>query len=232
MDGAALSQYDPSVLGGHIGYLPQRVQLFDGTIAQNIARLAEAPDAAAVVEAARKAAAHDMIVQLPEGYDTKVKSGGGRLSGGQMQRIGLARALYGDPVIVILDEPNSNLDNDGSIALNNAIKRLKSEGKSVLIMAHRPAAIQECDKLLVIDQGTMMAFGPKDEVLRKMVANHRDLKAAPPASTSVASVAPQTMTRSQPVAQADPNPLPETPPTQPPAPSGRSLLKSARRPKQ
>lgn len=232
LDGAALSQYDPSVLGGHIGYLPQRVQLFDGTIAQNIARLAEVPDAQAVVEAARKAAAHEMIVQLPEGYDTKVKSGGGRLSGGQMQRIGLARALYGDPVIVILDEPNSNLDNDGSIALNNAIKRLKSEGKSVLIMAHRPAAIQECDKLLVIDQGTMMAFGPKDEVLRKMVANHRDLKGAPPASTTVASVAPQTMTGSQPVAQADPNPSSETPPTQPPAPSGRSLLKSARRPKQ
>lgn len=176
LDGAALSQYDPAVLGDHIGYLPQRVQLFDGTIAQNIARLAETPDAAAVVEAAKSAAAHDMIVKLPDGYDTRVRAGGGRLSGGQMQRIGLARALFGKPAIVILDEPNSNLDNEGSVALNNAIKRLKAQGKSVLIMAHRPAAIQECDKLLVIDQGTMTAFGPKDEVLRKMVTNHRDIQ--------------------------------------------------------
>jgi len=176
LDGAALSQYDPAVLGDHIGYLPQRVQLFDGTIAQNIARLAETPDAAAVVEAAKSAAAHDMIVKLPDGYDTRVRAGGGRLSGGQMQRIGLARALFGKPAIVILDEPNSNLDNDGSVALNNAIKRLKAQGKSVLIMAHRPAAIQECDKLLVIDQGTMTAFGPKDEILRKMVTNHRDIQ--------------------------------------------------------
>lgn len=176
LDGAALSQYDPAVLGDHIGYLPQRVQLFDGTIAQNIARLAETPDAAAVVEAAKSAAAHDMIVKLPDGYDTRVRAGGGRLSGGQMQRIGLARALFGKPAIVILDEPNSNLDNEGSVALNNAIKRLKAQGKSVLIMAHRPAAIQECDKLLVIDQGTMTAFGPKDEILRKMVTNHRDIQ--------------------------------------------------------
>jgi ABC-type protease/lipase transport system fused ATPase/permease subunit len=164
------------VLGDHIGYLPQRVELFEGTIAQNIARLASSPDAQAVVEAAKAAAAHEMIVSLPDGYDTKVRSGGGRLSGGQMQRIGLARALYGDPVILILDEPNSNLDNDGSVALNNAIKRLKSQGKSVLIMAHRPAAIQECDKLLVVEQGAMVALGPKDEVLRKMVANHRELQ--------------------------------------------------------
>lgn len=181
LDGAALNQYDPSVLGGHIGYLPQRVQLFEGTIAQNIARLSSTPDSEAVVEAAKKAAAHDMIVALPDGYDTPVKVSSGRLSGGQMQRIGLARALYGDPVIVILDEPNSNLDNDGSVALNNAIRRLKAEGRSVLIMAHRPAAIQECDKLLVIDQGAMTAFGPKEEVLRKMVANHRDITNAPKA---------------------------------------------------
>jgi PrtD family type I secretion system ABC transporter len=186
LDGAALSQYDPAVLGAHIGYLPQRVQLFDGTIAQNIARLASEPDAEAVVAAAKAAAAHDMIVKLPEGYDTPVRAGGGRLSGGQMQRIGLARALYGSPVIVILDEPNSNLDNDGSIALNNAIKNLKSQGKSVLIMAHRPAAIQECDKLLVIEQGQMSAFGPKEEVLRKMVSNHRDIQQARPPRGSAA----------------------------------------------
>lgn len=176
LDGAALEQYAPDVLGQHIGYLPQRVQLFDGTIAQNIARLSDNPDSAKVVAAAKKAAAHDMIVQLPEGYDTRIAAGGGRLSGGQMQRIGLARALYDDPVIVILDEPNSNLDNEGSMALNNAIRAMKDDGKSVLIMAHRPAAIQECDTLLVLDNGSKAAFGPKDEVLKNTVQNHQQLK--------------------------------------------------------
>ena len=176
LDGASLNQYDAEVLGEHIGYLPQRVQLFDGTIAENIARLSSAPDATQVVNAAKKAAAHDMIVKLPDGYDTRVSANGGRLSGGQMQRIGLARALYGDPMIVILDEPNSNLDNEGSVALNSAIKQMKADGRSVLIMAHRPAAIQECDMLLVIDKGTMTAFGPKDDVLREMVANHQDIQ--------------------------------------------------------
>ena len=126
--------------------------------------------------AAKKAAAHDMIVHLPDGYDTRVSTGGGRLSGGQIQRIGLARALYDDPVILILDEPNSNLDNDGSIALNHAIRALKAAGHSCLIMAHRPAAIQECDMLLVLDNGTRAAFGPKDKVLREMVVNHEELQ--------------------------------------------------------
>jgi ATP-binding cassette subfamily C protein len=152
------------------------VQLFDGTIAENIAKLSSNPDSAKVVAAAKKAAAHDMIVSLPDGYDTRVSVGGGRLSGGQIQRIGLARAMYDDPVIVILDEPNSNLDNDGSVALNQAIRSLKEEGKSVLIMAHRPAAIQECDTLLVLDNGARAAFGPKDKVLREMVTNHQDLQ--------------------------------------------------------
>ena len=176
LDGATLDQYDPDRLGTYIGYLPQRVQLFEGTIAENIARLSDAPDAAKVVAAARKAAAHDMIVKLPDGYDTRVSPNGGRLSGGQIQRIGLARALYADPVILVLDEPNSNLDNDGSMALNAAIKAMKAEGKSVLIMAHRPAAIQECDLLLVLDGGVRTAFGPKDEVLRDMVANHQQIQ--------------------------------------------------------
>lgn len=175
LDGAALEQYAPDVLGRHIGYLPQRVQLFDGTIAQNIARLAESPDSEKVVAAAKAADAHEMIVKLPDGYDTRISAGGGRLSGGQMQRIGLARALYDDPVIVILDEPNSNLDNDGSVALNKAIRALKADGKSVLIMAHRPAAIQECDTLLMLDHGSRVAFGPKDKVLREVVQNHENL---------------------------------------------------------
>ncbi len=175
LDGATLDQYDPTMLGRLIGYLPQRVALFEGTIAENIARLDRNADSERIVEAARRAAAHDMIVRLPEGYETRVSGIGGRLSGGQLQRIGLARALYGDPVIVILDEPNSNLDNDGSLALNLAIRALKAEGKCVLIMAHRPAAIQECDLLLVIEDGVRKAFGPRDAILREVVRNHTEI---------------------------------------------------------
>ncbi len=175
LNGAALDQFDPEVLGGHIGYLPQRVQLFDGTIAENIARLSLAPDATQVVEAARKADAHDMILKLPEGYDTRVTAGGGRLSGGQMQRIGLARAMYGDPVILVLDEPNSNLDNEGSEAVNMAIRSFKQDQKSVLIMAHRPAAIVECDLLLMLELGQVRAFGPKEKVLQEVVKNRAQI---------------------------------------------------------
>ncbi len=175
LDGATLDQYDPDVLGSYIGYLPQRVTLFDGTIAENIARLSPTPDPQKVVEAAQKAAAHDMILKLPEGYDTRVATLGGRLSGGQIQRIGLARALYGDPVLLVLDEPNSNLDNEGSMALNIAIRSMKDAGRAILIMAHRPAAIQECDLLLVLEDGTRRAFGPRDQVLRDMVKNHTEI---------------------------------------------------------
>ncbi len=175
LDGAALDQYEPDVLGSYIGYLPQRVTLFEGTIAENIARLNGQPDGLKVVEAARRAAAHDMIVKLPDGYDTRVSALGGRLSGGQIQRIGLARAMYGDPVIMVLDEPNSNLDNEGSVALNIAIREMKKAGCAILIMAHRPAAIQECDLLMVMEEGTRRAFGPRDQVLRDMVKNHTDI---------------------------------------------------------
>ena len=175
LDGAALDQYDADTLGQVIGYLPQRLAMFDGTIKDNIARMSLKPDDAAVVKAAKQAAAHDMILRMPDGYDTRISASGGRLSGGQMQRIGLARALYGDPVLIVLDEPNSNLDNDGSVALNAAIKALKAEGKCILVMAHRPAAIQECDLLLMIENGARKAFGPKDEVLREVVANTRQI---------------------------------------------------------
>ncbi len=178
LDGAALDQFDPDALGQHVGYLPQRVQMFDGTIAENIAGLADPPDDAAVVAAARKAAAHEVILALPDGYNTRISGGGGILSGGQMQRIALARAMYGDPVVLVLDEPNSSLDNDGSIALNTAIRAIKAAGGAVLIMAHRPAAIAECDKLLVLAHGTVKAFGPRDEVLARSVQNAQHLHVA------------------------------------------------------
>ena len=176
LDGATLDQYEPEVLGKHIGFLPQRVQLFDGTIAENIARLSLEPDAEQIIAAAKKAAAHDLILKLPDGYDTRVSAGGGRLSGGQIQRIGLARAMYGDPVMLVLDEPNSNLDNEGSQALHTAIRQMKADGKSVLIMAHRPAAIEECDKLLALELGARRAFGPRDAVLKEVLANYQDVR--------------------------------------------------------
>jgi ATP-binding cassette, subfamily C, bacterial len=175
LDGAALDQYDPDLLGSFVGYLPQRVTLFDGTIADNIARLQPGADAGRIVAAARAAAAHEMILTLPHGYDTQVATAGSQLSGGQIQRIGLARALYGDPVLLILDEPNANLDNEGSIALNLAVRTAKARGASVMIMAHRPQAIQECDLLMVLHQGSVAAFGPRDTVLREAVRNAGDI---------------------------------------------------------
>lgn len=175
LHGAALDQYAPGVLGQLIGYLPQKVQLVEGTIAENISRLAPEPDARAIVEAAKRADAHEMILKLPEGYETRVTASGGRLSGGQIQRIGLARAMYGDPVLLILDEPNANLDNIGSEAVNAAIRRFKADGKAVIVIAHRPAVIKECDMLLMLEHGAVRAFGPRDKVLQDVVQNHRKL---------------------------------------------------------
>ncbi len=175
LGGAALDQFDPDMLGQYVGYLPQKVQLFDGTVAENIARLAPDRDDEQVVVAAKRAAAHEMILDLPNGYDTRISGAGGQLSGGQIQRIGLARALYTDPVLMVLDEPNSNLDNRGSEALNAAIRAMKQSGRAVVIMAHRPAAIRECDLLLVLEGGVVKAFGPRDEVLQKTVRNHGEI---------------------------------------------------------
>ena len=175
LGGATLDQYDPATLSGLIGYLPQKVVLFEGTVAENISRMAEAPSDQQIVAAAQKAAAHEMILRLPKGYDTMISANGGRLSGGQIQRIGLARALYSDPLILVLDEPNASLDTEGSNALNLAIRAIKDEGGIVVIIAHRPAAIQECDQLMVLQDGQMRAFGPRDQVLQDMVKNHAEI---------------------------------------------------------
>lgn len=175
LDGASLDQYDADVLGSYIGYLPQTVTLLHGSIRDNIARMSPKPDDAAVIIAAKKAAAHEMILKLPDGYDTIVDATGGRLSGGQVQRIGLARAMYGDPVFLVLDEPNSNLDNEGSMAVNNAIRLMRAEKKCVFVMAHRPAAIEQCNKLMYIDAGMLKAFGPTEEVKGQILANRQQI---------------------------------------------------------
>ncbi|WP_170384530.1 type I secretion system permease/ATPase [Ruegeria atlantica] len=171
LGGAALAQYDPIALGKHIGYLPQQVSLFTGTVAENISRMTLRPDPESVIEAAKKANAHEMILDMPDGYDTVLDGNDGQLSGGQKQRIGLARALYGDPVVLVLDEPNSALDNDGTEALNTAVRDFKAQGKSVLIMTHRPMALSECDRLLVLERGLVAKFGSREEVLTSMVQN-------------------------------------------------------------
>ncbi|WP_407494431.1 type I secretion system permease/ATPase [Pseudooceanicola sp. MF1-13] len=169
LDGAPLAHYDQETLGRSIGALPQTVQMFHGTIAENIAGFAEPIDLSAVYAAAQVAQAHEMILTLPEGYDTRLRHGETGLSGGQLQRIALARAVYGDPKIVILDEPNAHLDHDGEAALLLTIRQLKSLGKACIVMTHRPAALQDCDAVLVLEGGRRVAFGPRDDVLKKVL---------------------------------------------------------------
>jgi ATP-binding cassette subfamily C protein len=170
LDGATLDQWSTNERGRFIGYVSQQAELFDGTIAENIARMSLQPDTEAVIRAARAAGAHDLILRLSNGYDTRIGDGGTVLSAGQKQRIALARALYGDPFLVILDEPSANLDSAGELALVQAIRACKARGAIVVIVFHHRNFIEHCDKILVLENGTQRAFGPRDAVMRRPVA--------------------------------------------------------------
>lgn len=167
LDGADVQAWSKHELGPHMGYLPQGVALFDGTLAENIARFGEV-DMAKVEAAARAVGLHELILALPEGYETRVGPGGMRLSGGQRQRVGLARALYGDPVYVVLDEPNSSLDEEGDAALARAIGAASARGATVVVITHRTSVLSVANKMLVLRDGAQQAFGPRDEVLASL----------------------------------------------------------------
>ena len=166
LDAAALEQWPTEQLGQHVGYLPQNAELFNGTVAENISRFNPNATPNNIVEAAKFADVHEMILSLPEGYSTKVGEGGAALSGGQRQRIALARALYCAPALIVLDEPNSNLDKDGEKALSQAIMVMREIGRTFIIMAHRPSVLENVNKIMVLSDGSQEAFGPKEKILK------------------------------------------------------------------
>jgi len=169
LDGAALDQWSSDVLGRHVGYLPQDVELFGGTVAQNICRFDPDAKSEAIIAAAKEAGVHDMIIKMRDGYDTQIGEQGTALSAGQAQRVALARALYGDPFLIVLDEPNSNLDSEGDEALTGAVRSARARGAIVVVVAHRPVGIEAVDQLLVLKDGRMQAFGPKETVLGQVL---------------------------------------------------------------
>ena len=183
LSGLPIQSWNRIELGPHLGYLPQDVELFEGTIAENIARLGEL-DATKVIQAARSAGMHEMILRFPKGYDMPIGEAGGLLSGGQRQRIGLARAIYGDPTLIVLDEPNANLDEAGEAALLQTVRELKAKGKTVFLITHRPGAVAVADQLMILRDGEIVANGPKDAVIAALNT------ARPAAAAPVAPVTP------------------------------------------
>lgn len=203
LDGAALDQWSPEALGRHVGYLPQEIALFAGTVADNISRFDPEATSELIVKAAEAAGVHDMIVNLPDGYQTKIGEGGVGLSAGQRQRIALARALYGDPFLVVLDEPNSNLDTAGDNALTVAIQSIRARGGIAIVIAHRPSALAAVDKVLAMARGQVAGFGPKSEVLKDVLS--RTQQAPPPAKVQPEPLAAMGSVRAvpQPVKQPE-----------------------------
>jgi ATP-binding cassette subfamily C exporter for protease/lipase len=187
LDGADVFAWDKAELGPRVGYLPQDVELFEGTIAENIARFGDV-DAEKVEAAARAVGLHDFISQLPEGYDSPIGDEGAMLSGGQRQRVALARAMYGEPSLVVLDEPNSSLDENGDAALASAIRTLKGKGTTFVIMTHRTSVLAVTDRMLVLRDGAAQAFGPRDDVLAAL-AKAGQVQPAQPANKGAASTA-------------------------------------------
>lgn len=189
LDGFDVSHWDADERGPHIGYLPQDVELFEGTIAQNIARFG-AGDHEEIIRAARLAGVHEMIQQMPDGYDTQIGEGGAILSGGQRQRIGLARALFGSPVLVVLDEPNANLDSAGESALLDAIRSLKEQKTTVIFVTHKTNMLSLADKVLLLDQGALRLFGERDEVLSKIFGGPKVVASGNPQQSPIAAATP------------------------------------------
>lgn len=187
LDDLPLDGWDRVELGPHIGYLPQDIELFEGSIAENISRFSEI-DSGKIIEAAKRSGVHDMILRLPKGYDTPIGEAGSLLSGGQRQRVGLARAIYGNPALVVLDEPNANLDDHGEAALMNTVRELKALNKTVVLITHRPGAIAAADQLIVLHDGEIKSQGPRDEVLARLRAEQQP-RPTPPVAPSAAIAA-------------------------------------------
>ena len=197
LDGADIHRWNREQLGPHIGYLPQDIELFSGSIAENIARFRQA-DPQKIVAAAQQAGVHELILRLPEGYDTVLGEDGGGLSGGQKQRVALARAMYDRPSLVVLDEPNSNLDTVGEAALASAIAQMKAQGTSVVLVTHRSSALAQADKLLVLEAGRLQVFGPSQQVLRALSGQSGSQDNAPRSSPPNSSqVAPNGLSMSR-----------------------------------
>ena len=195
LDGKPVSRWDRMELGPHIGYLPQDIELFDGTIADNIARSGQV-DSDKVIAAAEAAGLHGMILRFPKGYDTPMGEAGGLLSGGQRQRVGLARALYGEPALVVLDEPNANLDDEGEAALVRAVQGLKEKGKTVVLISHRPGIVSVADRLLILHEGGVQASGPRDGVLDALKKQREAANAAN--AVPVTNAAPSVQAANEP----------------------------------